>query len=127
MIKSQKGFTYPLTLTILIAFLIFFSNQVEQLLTEKKLFRETKIILQEEYYMFISVEKMESKFQSGEPIAANGSFQFLSGNVNFKADLPTGNLQKITFTLKLPSGETATGFGYFDQNAKKLLKWVEKN
>jgi hypothetical protein len=127
MIKNQNGFTYPLTLAVLITFLMFFSIQVEQLLTEKKMFRETKMILLEEYYMLSSVKKMESKYQAGEPIASKGIFLFLNGNVNFQADLPSGSTQKITFTLSLPTGETAIGFGYFDKNLKKLTKWVEKN
>ncbi|MCQ6278085.1 competence type IV pilus minor pilin ComGG [Bacillus sp. EB600] len=127
MSKNQKGFTYPLTLAILITFLIFFSIQVQQLLTERKMHQETKIILQQEYYMLTTVKKMEGKLQSGDLVETKGTFQFLNGYVDYQADLPSGSTQKITFTLHLHSGETAVGFGYFDKNLKKLVKWIEKN
>jgi hypothetical protein len=127
MIKNQKGFTYALTLSILISFLVFFSIQVQQLLVEKKVYHETKIIIQQEYYMLVSVKKMEAKFQSGETIATKGTFQFHNGHVDYTADTPSGSTQRITFTLKLHSGETATGFGYYDRSLKKIIKWIEKN
>lgn len=126
MSKNQKGFTYPLTLAVLISFLIFFSIQVQQLLTERKMLHETKIILQQEYYMLTTVKKMEGEL-SGAPVGARGTFQFINGYVDYQADLPSGSTQKITFTLHLHSGETAVGFGYFDKNLKKLVKWIEKN
>jgi hypothetical protein len=127
MIKNERGFTYPLTLSLLLSFLIFFSIQVDQLLTEEKMFHEQKKILLEEYYMLISIKNIERNFKSGQPIAQKGTFSYLKGNVNYAADLPTGSSQKITFTLQLPSGETFVGTGYFDKNLKTLTKWVEKN
>jgi hypothetical protein len=127
MMKSQRGFTYPLTLSLLLSFLIFFSIQVEQLLAEEKMFHETKKILLEEYYMLISIKNVERKLQTGEIIAQKGAFPYLNGYVSYQADLPSGSTQKITFTLQLPTGETIVGNGYFDKNLKKLTKWVEKN
>ena len=127
MMKNQRGFTYPLTLSILLSFLIFFSIQVDQLLADEKMFHETKNILLEEYYMFISIKNVEGKLQTGETIAQKGTFPYLNGYVSYQADLPSGSTQKITFTLQLPSGETTVGIGYFDKNLKKLTKWVEKN
>jgi competence protein ComGG len=100
---------------------------VDQLLTEEKMFHETKNILMEEYYMLVSIKNVERKLQSGEPITPKGSFPYLKADVNYQADLPIGSSQKITFTLQLPSGETIVGIGYFDKNLKKLTKWIEKN
>lgn len=125
--SNQRGFTYPLTLAILLSFLIFFSFQVEQLLTEKKMFQETKKIWLEEYYMLVSVKKIEGQLEAGEPISPKGTFHYLKGFVNYQADSPTMSTQKITFTLQLNTGETAIGFGYYDKNMKKLTKWQEKN
>ncbi|MDP4105664.1 MAG: competence type IV pilus minor pilin ComGG [Bacillota bacterium] len=127
MMKNQRGFTYPLTLSLLLSFLIFFSIQVDQLLTEEKIFHETKNILLEEYYMFISMKNVEKKLQTGETIAPKGTFPYLNGSVSYQADLPSGSTQKITFTLQLRTGEIIIGIGYFDKNLKKLTKWVEKN
>lgn len=126
MMKNERGFTYPLTLSLLLSFLIFFSIQIDQLLTEEKMFHETKKILLEEYYLLISIKNVERKLKLGESIAQKGTFSYQSGYVNYTADSPTGSTQKITFTLQLPSGETFVGIGYFDKNLKTLTKWIEK-
>lgn len=127
MTKNQQGFTYPLTLAILMAFLIFFSIQVEQLLVERKMFHETKIIYKQEYYMLASVKKIEQRLQSGEALPAYGRYTYIYGAMDYQIEAPAGNLQKVNFNLQLASGETAQGFGYYDLNLQKFTKWVEKN
>jgi competence protein ComGG len=124
--KNEQGFTYPLTLSLLLSILLFFSIQIDQLLTEEKIAHETKKIYLEEYYMLISIKNVEGILQSGETLSQKGTFSYLNGYVNYAADSPTGTAQKITFTLQLPSGETFVGVGYFDKNLKTLTKWVEK-
>lgn len=123
---NQRGFTYPLTLSILIVFLFYFSTHVEQLLEERKMFHETKIILQQEYYTLVSVKKMEKILQS-QTLLGKGTLTFRYGKMDYLAALPSGNTQQITFTLYLQSGQSSLGFGFYDSNSKKLIKWVEKN
>jgi hypothetical protein len=127
MVTNEKGFTLPLTLSILIAFILFLSLQVEQLLTDRKMFQETKSIFQQEYYMLSSIKKIEKKLSSGELLPSKGKMAYLDGNMDYQIDLPSGNTQKITLTLVLNSGGSAWGYGYYDKNAKKIIKWVEKN
>ncbi|MFP7297653.1 competence type IV pilus minor pilin ComGG [Neobacillus niacini] len=123
--KSERGFTYPLTLVVLILFLSIFSFRVEQLLSERKMFYETTVILQEEYYFHSSFKKIEKIIQTGGVIPVKGSFSFQKGNMAYQADNPIGSVQKVSFTLKLNSGETVTGRSYFDLAAKKMIKWNE--
>jgi hypothetical protein len=127
MLTNEKGFTLPLTLSIMIVFILFLTFQVEQLLTERKMFHETKSILQQEYYMLVSIKKIEKQLVTGETLPAKGKMNYLYGNIDYQIDLPSGNTQKITLSLVLTSGETAWGYGYYDKNAKKIIKWVEKN
>lgn len=127
MIKNQKGFTYPLTLSILIVFLIFFSTRVEQLLLDRKIFHETKVILQQEYYLNVSVKKVEKFLQTENPLQASGTFQFQSGNLEYQVDFPSANSQKVTLTLHLDSGNSTVGYAFYDRKAKKMTKWVEIN
>jgi len=127
MIRNQKGFTFPLTLSILITFLIFFSVRVEQLLVEQKTFHETSIILQQEYYMNASVKKLEKILQTEDPLPANGKIQYKFACMDYRVDSATPPTLKITFTLHLNTGETSRGFGYYDTGTGKMVKWVERN
>ena len=125
--RNEKGFTYPLTLVMLLLFLLVFSFKVEQLLTERKLAHETAIILQEEYYFHTSVKKIEKVLQSDGTVPVQGKFSYLYGEVTYQAAAPSGSLQNILFTLRMKSGETVVARGFFDTNLKRLMKWVELN
>jgi hypothetical protein len=125
--KDENGFTYPLTLSILIIFLFFFSIRVEQLLSERKMAHETKKILEQEYYMLSSAKKIEKILQDGGPIELKGTFDYKYGKLDYQANIPTNELQEITFNLQLDSGEISKEIGYFDIRSKKMVKWIEIN
>ncbi|WP_190284673.1 competence type IV pilus minor pilin ComGG [Bacillus sp. S3] len=122
---NEKGFTYPLVLCLLIIFLLFFSMQIEQLVTERKMAHETTSILQQEYYLLSSVKKMESAIQNNGMNPSKGSIVYVNGTMDYQAEIPAGSAQKITFTLRMNSGETISGYGTFDTKSKKMVKWVE--
>ncbi|MEH7501437.1 competence type IV pilus minor pilin ComGG [Neobacillus drentensis] len=124
--NNEKGFTYPLTLCLLIIFLSFFSVRIEQLVSERKMAHETATILQEEYYFLSSVKKVEGMFQEKGTIPAKGTFSYVKGTMDYQAETPTGYVQKVNFTLHLHTGdETAIGRGFFDTRTKRLSKWIE--
>ncbi|WP_066064273.1 competence type IV pilus minor pilin ComGG [Neobacillus soli] len=123
--NNQQGFTYPLTLCLIILFLLFFSFRVEQLLTDRKMAHEKETILKEDYYILSSVKKTEGIFQTGGTIPAKGKFTFVFGSMDFQAEAPAGSVKKVNFTLNLKSGETIIGRGFFDTKSKKLIKWAE--
>jgi competence protein ComGG len=123
--NNEKGFTYPLTLCLLILVLLFFSMHIEQLLSERKMAHETATILQEEYYFLSSVKKIEVLFQSLGTIPAKGTITYVNGNMDYQAETQTGYIQKVNFILRLNSGEEIIGRGFFDTRTKKLSKWVE--
>jgi hypothetical protein len=125
--KEEKGFTYPLTLIVLLLFLTFFSVRVDQLLTERKMAHETSTILQQEYYFLSSIKKVGHMYQSGASIPTKGTILYLKGIMEYQSEKPIGNVQKINFTLHLNSGETIIGRGYFDTTLKRNIKWVEIN
>ncbi|WP_342432299.1 competence type IV pilus minor pilin ComGG [Neobacillus sp. FSL H8-0543] len=125
--RNEKGFTYPLTLVMLLLFLLVFSFKVEQLLTERKLVHETAVILQEEYYFHTSVKKIEIALQSADAVPVQGMFSYQYGEVTYQAAVPIKSLQSILFTLRMKSGETVVARGFFDTNLKRLIKWVELN
>lgn len=123
--KNERGFAYPLTLVVLLLFLLIFSYRVEQLLTERKFADVTETILQEEYYFHSSVRKIEKIYEMDERIPLKGTFAFSNGNIEYQAEEPIGSSQTVHFTLKMKTGETLICRGYFDKKAKKLMKWIE--
>jgi ComG operon protein 7 len=124
--NNEKGFTYPLTLCLLIIFLVFFSMNIEKLLSEQKLAHETAVILRQEYYFHSSVRKLEMAFQTDGTFPEKGTFRFVSGTIDYQAEPLTGYIQKVNFTLRLnTSGETVIGRGFFDTRTKSLSKWIE--
>jgi hypothetical protein len=125
--RNEKGFTYPLTLVMLLLFLLVFSFKVEQLLTERKMIHETAVILQQEYYLHTSVKKIEKVLQSAETLPTQGKYLYLNGEVTYQTSAPSGSLQNILFTLRMKTGETVVARGFFDTNMKRLLKWSELN
>ncbi len=118
--KNEKGFTYPLTLMVLLLFLTIFSVRVEQLLIERKIAHEKSIILLQEYYFLTSIKKVEKLYQTNAPIPSMATIIYLKGKMDYQTEKPFGTLQKINFTLRLNSGEFMTGKGYYDTNLKKL-------
>ncbi|MEH7484365.1 competence type IV pilus minor pilin ComGG [Neobacillus drentensis] len=124
--NNEKGFTYPLTLCLIIIFLLFFSVRIEQLLSERKMAHETAIILQEEYYFLSSVKKVEVIFQKSGILPVKGTISFVNGTMDYQVETPTGYVQKVNFTLHLLAvDKTFIGRGYFDTRTKRLSKWVE--
>lgn len=90
------------------------------------MFHESKVIFQQEYYMLSTVKKVENMLQSGKAVQA-GTFHYQLGSVSYLADAPSDSVQRITFSLKPHSGATGLGYGYYDTNTKKVIKWIEKN
>jgi hypothetical protein len=122
--NNENGFTYPLTLCLLIIFLSFFSVRTEQFLSESKMAHEKNTILQEEYYFLSSAKKLEGIFQKSGTLPSKGTISFVNSTMAYQAETPTGYVQKVNFTLHLAGDKTAIGRGYFDTRTKKLTKWV---
>jgi hypothetical protein len=123
--NNEKGFTFPLTLTVTLLFLIIFSFRLEQLVTERRLSHETAVILQQEYYYHSSVKKIEKVLQAGGTIPSKGTFSFTNATMVYQTENPLGSTQRINFTLTMESGETSSCRGIFDLHLKKLVKWIE--
>lgn len=123
--KNQAGFTYPLTLCVLLVFFLFLSIRVEQLLAERKVANQTAILLLEEYYFLSSIKKVENMLTSTGTIQTKGSFKYINGAMDYQAEAPISSVQKVNFTLRFSSGITVIGIGYFDIKLKRIIKWAE--
>ncbi|MBV7507466.1 hypothetical protein KW850_19685 [Bacillus sp. sid0103] len=124
--NNERGFTYPLTLCLLIIFLLFLSERIEVLLSERKIAHETNTIQLEEYYFLSSVKKVEGMYQKSGTLPVKGTITFVMGTMDFQTEAPIGYVQKVNFTFHFPKDNvTANGRGYFDTRTKRLTKWLE--
>ncbi|MEH7494513.1 hypothetical protein, partial [Neobacillus niacini] len=60
----------------------------------------------------------------GSVIPDKGTFTYLEGSMGFQSDIPIGTVQKINFTLRMQTGETVVGRGFFDISSKRMIKWI---
>lgn len=129
MVRNEKGFTFPLTLCIILLVSVLLTIQLEQYLSEKRLMRESELILKQEYYFLSSMKDaathLEQMVDADElPTKVN---LFSDGEVEYRTEKLTESLFKVTFDLKMESLPVLTGFGYYDKEEGKMIKWIEKN
>ncbi|MGG3561009.1 hypothetical protein ABES03_05265 [Neobacillus rhizosphaerae] len=93
--NKEKGFTYPLTLCLLLFFLLFLAMHVDQLLIERKLAHETADIQQEEYYFLSSIKKVEVLYQTVETLPVRGGWTYSNGTMEYQAEAPTSGSKRL--------------------------------
>lgn len=125
---NENGFTYPLTLSLLVLFNFFLLINVEHYLAEKRMYSQTKVILQQEYYMMTSVKKLEELLINNPISNLSGTYQYENGVTTYVIE-PVLNTttMKVTITFTLHSGEKFIGVGIYDKAVQKMVKWTERN
>lgn len=128
MVHNEKGFTYPLTFCILLLVSVLLSIQLEQYLSEKRFMRESELILKQEYYFLSSIKQAENQLrQMIDDELPTGVSHFSDGEVAYSTEKLTDSLFKVTFDLNMASLPVLSGFGYYDKEEGKMIKWIEKN
>lgn len=129
MVRNEKGFTFPLTFIIILLVSVLLTIQLEQYLSEKRLMRESELIMKQEYYFLSSVMAAENHFmQMGDDDELPSGVRFFSdGEVEYNTEKLTDSLFKVTFDLKMESLPMLSGYGYYDKEEGKMIKWIEKN
>jgi hypothetical protein len=105
---------------------LFLLTVTEQYVAEKRFAKETKAIRLQEYYMLCSIKQAESMMMA-DRLPATGTIDFKNGTVTFNRTSLSENMEEITFTLKLKSGEKAIGTGRYDKQLGRMVKWIERN
>lgn len=128
MLRNEKGFTYPLTFCLILLISLLLTTYLEQFLAEKRLNKESAIILKQEYYFLSSVMNVENELlQLGEDAAPSGQFIYSVGQVEYRTEKLSEVLLKVTFDLRMDRLPVVSGIGYYDREAGKMIKWIEKN
>ncbi|WP_191090620.1 competence type IV pilus minor pilin ComGG [Niallia endozanthoxylica] len=125
---NQKGFTYPLTLCMLILFSTILAIYLEQYLTEKRMLTETENILKQEYYIVSTLKTMEESLAVEGRTNHTGSIEFYDGQAEYVIEEITGSLWEIKLQIKTGiDSRQFSGTAFYDTDYKKIIKWVEKS
>ncbi|MFO1443487.1 hypothetical protein KDN24_09735 [Bacillus sp. Bva_UNVM-123] len=128
MIRNEKGFTYPLTFCVILLFSVLLTVYIEQFLAEKRLYREAETVFKQEYYFLCSVIHVENEMQQlDENALPTGNLIFTDGEVEYGVEKLTDNQFKVSFNLRMEDLPIVLGFGYYDKEVGKMIKWIEKN
>ena len=128
MLRNQKGFTYPLTLCLLILLSTTLTIQIEQYITEKRMLNETETILKQDYYFLSTIELLQSQIAISDPMPTTGFLDFNDGQVSYTiVELSERELEiKLILTMKRGNGEVE-GSAFYDKGLGKIVKWNEMN
>ena len=128
MLRNQKGFTYPLTLCLLILLSTTLTIQIEQYITEKRMLNETETILKQDYYFLSTIESLQSQIAISDPMPTTGFLDFNDGQVSYTiVELSEKELEiKLILTMKRGNGEVE-GSAFYDKSLGKIVKWNEMN
>jgi ComG operon protein 7 len=128
MLRSQKGFTYPLTLCLLILLSTTLTIQIEQYITEKRMLNETESILKQDYYFLSTIELLQSQIAISDPMPTTGFLDFNDGQVSYTIiELSEKEIEiKLILTMKRGNGEVK-GSAFYDKSLGEIVKWNEMN
>jgi hypothetical protein len=126
MLRNQKGFTYPLTLCLLILLSTILTIQMEQNLIEKRMLNETEYILKQDYYFLSAIEWLQSQLALSDPTPTTGSLDYNDGRVSYNIIELSEKELEIKLYLTMKSGnEVVEGSAFYDKSLGKIVKWNE--
>ncbi|MBS4191272.1 hypothetical protein KHA94_13870 [Bacillus sp. FJAT-49705] len=127
MLRNEKGFTYPLTFCIILLATLVLTIQIDSYLAEVRFLKESEAILKQEYYLLSSMKRVENILIEGDEELFSGFFTYTDGTIHYESSQLTETLFMVTFNVKIGSYPDIKGFGYFDEESGKMIKWVERN
>jgi competence protein ComGG len=127
MYRNQDGFSYPLTLTIILAALFLLTIQLDQFISEKRIVNQAETVIMQEYYLLCSFKKTEKMLSENIAPDKSGIFSFKNGSVSYEISPVATSLIQITFKTKIGSDKEISGYAYYDTDLQKMIKWIEKN
>lgn len=127
MLRNEKGFTYPLTFSIILLAAVLLTIHIEFYLSEVRFYKESETILKQEYYLLSSMKQMESILLEENSEYYSGEFTYSDGVVHFHTSQISETVYMTTFNLILGTNSKITGYGYFNTEEGKMFKWIERN
>ncbi|PLR72602.1 competence type IV pilus minor pilin ComGG [Bacillus sp. UMB0728] len=128
MLRNEKGFAFPVSLSILLASCLSLLILLGQNVSEAELLDEKEQILKQDYYLLSSVKRLERHLADVEEdeTLQPGSFIFKEGTVTYSMTELAGSLFEISFTLAIESQKPIVSYAFYDRDRGKMIKWTEK-
>lgn len=128
MLRNEKGFAFPVSLSILLASCLSLLILLGQNVSEAELLNEKEQILKQDYYLLSSVKRLERHLADVEEDEnlQPGSFIFKEGTVTYSMTELAGSLFEISFTLAIESQKPIVSYAFYDRDRGKMIKWTEK-
>jgi hypothetical protein len=128
MLRNERGFAFPVSLSVLLASSLFLLILLGQNVTEAGMLKEKELILKQDYYLLSSVKRLERKLQDSgeEEILKPGSFIFKEGTATYTITELAGSLFQISFTLAIEKQRPIVSYAFYDRDRGKMIKWTEK-
>jgi hypothetical protein len=128
MLRNEKGFAFPVSLSILLASCLSLLILLGQNVSEARLLNEKEQILKQDYYLLSSVKRLERHLgdMGEEETLQPGSFIFKEGTVTYTMTELAGSLFEISFTLAIGSQKPIVSYAFYDRDRGKMIKWTEK-
>lgn len=124
MIKGQKGFIYPIALSIYLLVISFFLVITGIFINEKKTYKDSKLLLTQEYYFMSSIKELEGELQSGK-YNLSGEYRYRKGEVTYSIERISDILSKVEYRLYTDQEAPIIAYSYFDMEENRMTKWVE--
>lgn len=126
MLKTSRGFTFPVTMIIISIFTLFIIYYCELFLSEKEIYSLSETILREEYYLAHAVKFVERELQMGNFNLTAGRFNYDNGYINYNIIEIDPELFQINFDGYLNNNVSWSGSGIYDKTEQKMVRWIER-
>lgn len=122
---DERGFTFPVSLSLLLLVSLFLLILLNQYLTEKQFVKQIEEFEQNRFYFFQSMLQVERMIIEGEQ-EQSGRFPYEHGTVYYNIDEIADNLFHIELELERNNGASLEASFYFDEIGGKTIGWIEK-
>ena len=122
MIHNENGFTYPITLCMMILLSTILIMRIDHFLIEKRMLKETENILKQDYYLLSTMDQLQSYLSTNEDVPVDGNFDYKDGQATYQIVNITGDTMEMMITLKVGGQESVfIGNAFYDLNLKISL------
>lgn len=122
--KNERGFMFPIAISLLLIFLTSTFIFIHQYYIEKEFIQQKANYEQDQFYLLQSLKRVEKFLHEGNYVS-KGTFFYDYGNVTYSIDDRDENLLSIQFELLRENGVKINGVGFFDMEQMRTVKWIE--
>lgn len=122
---NERGFVFPLTLSVLLLFSIFFMAQLNQLTLERKFFHEIETFEKNHLLLLKTLKIIEQRIGDGD--LAGGEVYFPEAAAAYTIEELDESLLEIEIMLTAEGERLAVAWATYDLQSMTTVKWLERN